>query len=546
MKRINPRVCALLVVLAVAFVLRVTGVDFGLPLLDHPDEPALVSRADIMAKTNDFNPHFFHYPSFCFYLFMVIFKFEYFLESLELISLSRSTLYFSARIFVAVLGTLMVLVVYLIARKLYGSRVAILSSAFLAVMPMAVRDSHFATVDIPMTFFATVAFLFIVYFMEHGDLKYGLTAGVFVGLSASTKYNGGLLLLPLFLASIFYYIFYNPDFQNRRLLSFGIPNSFIYSSVIAGSSFIATSPFIALDPKTFLRDLFAEMHHMATGHGVSFLDTPPGWIYHVTNSLRSGMDYYLEITSLIGVMLIVIIVIYYFVIKNVENNRKDITAGFLLLSWILPYYLIIGSWEVKFDRYVIPLLPFLATTASYIVVRAAGLLRGFLSRLLPKSKFDYSTALCFLVATMLVIGPLQSSIRLNTNFMKDTTNQVALDWIEENIPEGSYIIRESYTPETELLAQFKTENYHYLLAAVSMSEIAKADCVIISSKMYGRFYAHPEHSKEEISFYNSLSENLTLVKVFSSNETLVGAEIKIYRVPPSFAPFQGKDEEQIR
>ncbi len=134
MKRISPEVCALLLVLVAAFVLRVVGVGFGLPMLDHPDEPALVDRADVMARTNDFNPHFFNYPSFLIYLLMVIFKFEYFLESLGLISVSRSTLYLSARVSVAVFGTLMILVVYLIARKLYGRKIGILSSVFLMVM----------------------------------------------------------------------------------------------------------------------------------------------------------------------------------------------------------------------------------------------------------------------------------------------------------------------------------------------------------------------------------------------------------------------------
>ena len=68
MRRIRPEVCALSLALVIAFVLRVIGIGFGLPLLDHPDEPTLVSRADTMARTNDFNPHFFHYPSFFIYV----------------------------------------------------------------------------------------------------------------------------------------------------------------------------------------------------------------------------------------------------------------------------------------------------------------------------------------------------------------------------------------------------------------------------------------------------------------------------------------------
>jgi len=87
-----------------------------------------------------------------------------------------------------------------------------------------------------------------------------------------------------------------------------------------------------------------------------------------------------------------------------------------------------------------------------------------------------------------------------------------------------------YTPETELLGEYETAYYGYRLASADMSEIEKADYVIISSTMYGRFYAHPEQAAEEIQCYDTLAEAFTLEKVICSSETVVGPELRIYRV----------------
>ncbi|RLC92674.1 MAG: hypothetical protein DRI39_07855 [Chloroflexi bacterium] len=517
-------------VVVIALALRMVGIDFGLPMLDHPDEPLLVSRADVMARTNDFNPHFFHYPSFLIYTLMVLFKFEYFLESLGVLDVSRSTLYLSSRVLVAVLGTAMILIVYLIGCKLYGKKIGILSAVFLAVMPMAVRDSHYATVDVPMTFLTTVAFFFIVSLAKSGRLRHGLIAGAFVGLAASTKQSGGLLLLPLFTAFVLAHVYHDPRLANLRSSSLAIARGFVCSSAAAVLLFVVTSPFAVLDHQTFLNDLRFEMDHMATGHGVVFLGTAPGWIHHATDSLRSALTPYLEVASLLGVVSLVAVGAYRLLAPNWRNHRQEVAAAFLLLSWILPYYLIIGSWEVKFERYVIPLLPFLAITASYAVVRSSELLRGPLARLCPTPGGAASVVLCIIIATALVVPPLQSSWRVSGDLAKETTQQVALDWIQENIPEGSLIVREMYTPETELLGEYETAYYGYRLASADMSEIEKADYVIISSTMYGRFYAHPEQAAEEIQCYDTLAEAFTLEKVICSSETVVGPELRIYRV----------------
>ena len=52
----------------VALALRLWGITFGLPYLEHPDEPFWIFAVLKMVKTGDPNPHDFIYPSLYYYL----------------------------------------------------------------------------------------------------------------------------------------------------------------------------------------------------------------------------------------------------------------------------------------------------------------------------------------------------------------------------------------------------------------------------------------------------------------------------------------------
>jgi len=60
--RTRPRRASLLVLLLLGGWACLWGLAFGLPHIYTPDEPAVVGRALVMARTGDLNPHFFTYP----------------------------------------------------------------------------------------------------------------------------------------------------------------------------------------------------------------------------------------------------------------------------------------------------------------------------------------------------------------------------------------------------------------------------------------------------------------------------------------------------
>src|SRR5208337_463350 len=58
------------------FIIRILGIDFGLPQLFYNDEPYVVGNAYHIMQSGDLNPHFFDYPSLLIYIYSVIFKIE--------------------------------------------------------------------------------------------------------------------------------------------------------------------------------------------------------------------------------------------------------------------------------------------------------------------------------------------------------------------------------------------------------------------------------------------------------------------------------------
>ena len=61
--RRSVEAAALVVLLGVALLLRVTGIAAGAPFVYHPDEWAIVQPALTMIRTQEWNPHWFDWPS---------------------------------------------------------------------------------------------------------------------------------------------------------------------------------------------------------------------------------------------------------------------------------------------------------------------------------------------------------------------------------------------------------------------------------------------------------------------------------------------------
>src|SRR5918992_2181244 len=154
---------------AVALVLRVVGLQFGLPAVYNPDEVAIVARALTFAK-GTLNPQNFLYPTFFFYILFawlgVYLGFVWLtggVSSLaqlpQLYFADPTGIYTAGRALGALSGTATVLLLYRFGARLTDSRAALAAATFLAVAPLHVRDSHYIKHDVPATLTILLAYV---------------------------------------------------------------------------------------------------------------------------------------------------------------------------------------------------------------------------------------------------------------------------------------------------------------------------------------------------------------------------------------------------
>ena len=170
----------LLLILLLGLFLRLYGISYGFPFIYSVDEPALVRTATGIRFES--NPKHFDWPHLHFYLNFFLYMLIYvvrgafqvlglkpFISNLMPI-LWRDPLvfYLASRIFNAALGAFTAIPVFLTGKKLFNERVGLLSALAITLFPYHAYNSHFALIDVPMTFWFSLS----VYFSSLIILKF--------------------------------------------------------------------------------------------------------------------------------------------------------------------------------------------------------------------------------------------------------------------------------------------------------------------------------------------------------------------------------------
>jgi len=143
--------------------------------------------------------------------------------------------YLISRVFSATLGTLTVIPIYLWVKRLVNKNAGLIASIFLAVAPFHVRHSHYALIDVPMLFFLSWS----LYFANFSPIL----SGLFLGFSASTKYNG--VLGGLFIA--LFYLLHRSKPVAKRV------GDTVKLGIFTIIGFFIGTPYALFDYKTFVR-----------------------------------------------------------------------------------------------------------------------------------------------------------------------------------------------------------------------------------------------------------------------------------------------------
>ncbi len=334
----------------VAFLFRLVGIGWGLPSPDrafsyHPDETInwIYSNQIDLAK-GDLDPNFYNYGTLYLTLLSVSTKVtDAYSPAVEsdnpMAGFLRIGSYLMAgRWISAFAGALLVALVWVAGRRFLGvpACAAATLSAFFA--PGLLMHSRFATVDVLATALVFGALTYLVFVATATEeeqplvLRWLILAGVLIGLSAGTKYSGFLALPSLFWVA---WQFLPAQKRGQGLALCG---------AVPVVAFLLSTPGVLHNFEAFKRDFSYELAHTATGHGLVFSGTPSGFIVHFGNLI-----------SAYGAILTLLTPLCLFLLW-----RKDLKVGIPLVVYFVLMYVAIGRAEVKFVRYVFPLIPVLA------------------------------------------------------------------------------------------------------------------------------------------------------------------------------------------
>jgi 4-amino-4-deoxy-L-arabinose transferase-like glycosyltransferase len=498
----------LLLILLFACLLRLFGIRFGLPYQYHPDEVKYVILALKVGAVGP-NVGYFDNPTGFVYLLFFEYGIVYILG--RLLSIFHSTkdlavlyyqnptiFYLLGRITSALLGVGTVWLTYAIGKKTFNRTSGLIAAVFLAVSFGHIRDSHFAVPDIPMVFFLMFSLYFIIrfWFAEKNPKKYLLLSAGFAGVAIGFKYTAGLILVPIFLAMILQRNKLGNKLHNQVL-------SFLGFFVLPFLGFLIVCPYALLDFSKF----YISIRFLHT------LDTTGYW--GIDPDINGYLGYLAVLNWQLGTLLLLagIIGIGY-------SLYRDKQTGLMLFIFPIIFYLIFGRSKLIMDRFILPLLPFLA-------ISGARLLDG-----IREKGAKYKSILLLGFATILIIQPLINAIYCDYLFTKKDTRTLAKEWIEQHLPQGSKIVTEGYGPpllrsreylKSQITQEMNREAYQVIelpksgAATHPLSYYREQgyDYLIVSSFIYLRYWVRPDLTPDGIAFYNALSKEVKPVIEFS-------------------------------
>jgi 4-amino-4-deoxy-L-arabinose transferase-like glycosyltransferase len=432
-------------ILAAALFLRLQGIGFGLPYYEQPDEWNTVDWAIEMVQTADYTPRMFTYPPAYTYLQAGMVTLHYLRGAsaglYSNVDQIQTALYYPwGRSLTALLGTASIFVTYLLGRRIYGREVGLLAAAALAFFPPHMRDSQYATTDIPLTFFSLLAMLSATLLLYRkaglwGRLGQVLLTGALIGLAAATKYTVATLLLPLAVAAAYAAFDDLDSWPARAWRMLGLLGA---GALGVGLGFTLGNPYwLALLPQ------------MLTDIGMIFINyklSEPQYQWEFFWGIARQDANLLTLSGALGIA-----------IAGLRHRRGDL----LLLCFFLPYLVQIANVPIVFFRNAQPIVPLLFIFAGLTIVSALELVRerGWLAALLARipakaqglrlnQPYAQSIVLTLLLVGFLLgsfVPPAQSSIVQSYAMAQPTTRMRATDWVLTNVPQGSRIWLEDQT-----------------------------------------------------------------------------------------------------
>ena len=588
MPRPSGPLLLLLVILGVAAALRLYGINWDSGYGFHPDERSFYLRAGCMydvlveapghwdclwdhpqtqsglpsisvlldPERSPLNSHWFPLGSILIYA-LVFFRsvIELFAD-IELLDMRYVGRTLSA---LADVGT--VFMVYVLGRRMFGQRVGLLGAALTALAVVHIQHSHFYRPETFSNLALLASFWAMLRVVEGRRVKDSLVLGLMVGLAMAPKVSVLPLVLPLALT----YAYWLLDSAGGRWSGITLTTATRAvghagaAALVAIAVFVVSSPYALLDFRAFIGDLTAQANMARTAgfwpFTTQYIDTP-AILYQVRQTTVWGLGIPLGIVAWASIPLSV-----WLAYRHPATRRWDL----LLLVWVVPFFLFLESFEVKFLRYVFPLMPFMVLMAARVLFwlidsanvaesRAAAragsgsdsedaevpsrhYATGLKRWMEGLRMYRYWPALATALLVVVLVSTAFYALAHERIYARPHTAVAASQWFQESVPPGASIVMDNhwdeFVPGLHSYDVWQFPAYDHDSQGkmnILAGRLARADYLVFySNRPYGSIARVPDRYPLSANYYRQLFAGelgYRLDRTFTSYPEFLGVSFK--------------------
>ncbi|MGQ9664295.1 MAG: ArnT family glycosyltransferase [bacterium] len=441
---ITRKTALLIMVLLVALgsFLRLWGFNWGIPQKPywrplHQDEAFVISML-LRMNPHDLNPHYFINPSLHYYTLLISIKIaqvmgyiKTFSQPVKLNIIALPTekcplkdyrrLFVISRLLTTIEGIISLLLIYYIATKLFNKKTGLIATAIFAILPTPVIQSHFFVADGPALFWAMLALAYLVKSYPQPDIskRWFVISGFLIGLAVGAKYLNILLIFPFLTLVIS-----NARLSRKKLILYLAITFFMIILV-----FLVTTPHAVISWREFF---FGDKDGFGGLFGSSGLFAYNRYPSHILKPFSVGLYHSLRLPLFLLALCSLIYSLYF---------RK--LSLLILLSFIIPFYIIMIISPSPHLRHTLPVLPFITIMMAYFI----STLLNSIKNLYLRYSFIFYLLLSLFYTLLCSLSFIQR--------MNYTDSRIACaDWFFNNIPYGTSfgaptVMPFRYTPPLE-------------------------------------------------------------------------------------------------
>ena len=542
-------------ILAAALALRLHGLDWDDGYGFHPDERSIYMRAgciyDLVTERPGYqeclrehpeivpglpsigvfldfersplNPHWFPLGSVLLYALVLL------RSAIEVFTdINALDMRYAGRILSALADTGSVALLYLLGRRLYGQRygpwVGLLAAGLTALAVIHIQNSHYYRPETFSVLLLLASCWAMLRMVERRRLRDSLLLGLLIGLAMTPKLSIFLIATPLLLA----YWWRWRDTEgggNRDTLKETIGHAAAAGGV-ALAAYFAVTPYALLDLSNFIGEQAAQAN-MARNAGLwpfttQYVGTPP-FLYQFHQTAVWGLGLPLGLAAWGGIAFTAVLAY-----RGGQLQRSD---G-LLLAWVVPGLLFLESFEVRFQRYFFPLLPFMVLMGARMLLWLPAAVKGWEVAAAADWR-RWLPALAWGPVVVVVLATAFYAVAFQRIYANPHPAVAASQWINENVPGGTAIVSDNHWDE------FIPELYQYRVwqfpayepdnaakMAALAGELARSDYLVFySHRPYVSVASDPERFPYSRNYYEQLfggGLGYRLERTFTSYPQLAG------------------------